>query len=264
MWLIGADGPQSAGTMDAKAVAPSTTAVLPDLGDSQTLAFTVEPPRRLGAADHPGRSPNCRWSSVRPASVAVGGLGDDVGDVVPTLPRPSLPHRAVALLGDAGQFAVHHVVVADRFERGPDLFDQAAQQRRARAPAAWLSEQVDARRRRDRRGRTSSTPPSTRAASAAASVHRAARRRAPSSPRPGSAWPAGPSRRPWRARRRRAPRSSGSSPTGGHPNRPCRRRASRRRGAASRPTASYSSTESKCGGGPALGQRAHSTLRQLA
>jgi anti-sigma-K factor RskA len=43
MWLIGDRGPQSAGTMDAKAVAPSTTAVLPDLGDSQTLAFTVEP-----------------------------------------------------------------------------------------------------------------------------------------------------------------------------------------------------------------------------
>jgi anti-sigma-K factor RskA len=44
MWLVGADGPQSAGTMDAEAVAPSTTAVLPDLGTSQTLAFTVEPP----------------------------------------------------------------------------------------------------------------------------------------------------------------------------------------------------------------------------
>lgn len=44
MWLIGADGPHSAGTMDAEAVAPSTTAVLPDLGSSQTLAFTVEPP----------------------------------------------------------------------------------------------------------------------------------------------------------------------------------------------------------------------------
>ena len=44
MWLVGAKGPQSAGTMDAKDVAPSTTAVLPDLGDSQTLAFTVEPP----------------------------------------------------------------------------------------------------------------------------------------------------------------------------------------------------------------------------
>jgi anti-sigma-K factor RskA len=43
MWLVGDEGPQSAGTMDAKAVAPSTTAVLPDLGDSQTLAFTVEP-----------------------------------------------------------------------------------------------------------------------------------------------------------------------------------------------------------------------------
>lgn len=43
MWLVGDKGPQSAGTMDAEAVAPSTTAVLPDLGDSQTLAFTVEP-----------------------------------------------------------------------------------------------------------------------------------------------------------------------------------------------------------------------------
>lgn len=44
MWLIGDDGPHSAGTMDADDVAPSTTAVLPDLGSSQTLAFTVEPP----------------------------------------------------------------------------------------------------------------------------------------------------------------------------------------------------------------------------
>ncbi|AFM19015.1 hypothetical protein Mycch_4302 [Mycolicibacterium chubuense NBB4] len=44
MWLVGADGPHSAGTMDAGAVAPSTTAVLPDLGSSRTLAFTVEPP----------------------------------------------------------------------------------------------------------------------------------------------------------------------------------------------------------------------------
>lgn len=44
MWLIGEDGPHSAGTMDQEAVAPSTTAVLPDLGGSQTLAFTVEPP----------------------------------------------------------------------------------------------------------------------------------------------------------------------------------------------------------------------------
>ena len=44
MWLVGDSGPQSAGTMDAKSVAPSTTAVLPDLGTSKTLAFTVEPP----------------------------------------------------------------------------------------------------------------------------------------------------------------------------------------------------------------------------
>jgi anti-sigma-K factor RskA len=43
MWLVGSTGPHSAGTMDAAAVAPSTTAVLPDLGDSRTLAFTVEP-----------------------------------------------------------------------------------------------------------------------------------------------------------------------------------------------------------------------------
>ena len=43
MWLIDDTGPHSAGTMDAAAVAPSTTAVLPDLGSSKTLAFTVEP-----------------------------------------------------------------------------------------------------------------------------------------------------------------------------------------------------------------------------
>ncbi|OBF27749.1 anti-sigma factor [Mycobacterium sp. ACS1612] len=44
MWLIDNKGPKSAGTMAAENVAPSTTAVLPDLGDSQMLAFTVEPP----------------------------------------------------------------------------------------------------------------------------------------------------------------------------------------------------------------------------
>jgi len=43
MWLVGAKGPESAGTMDAAAVAPSTTAVLPDLHGSTALAFTVEP-----------------------------------------------------------------------------------------------------------------------------------------------------------------------------------------------------------------------------
>jgi anti-sigma-K factor RskA len=43
MWLIGAKGPTSAGTMDTKAVAPSTTAVLPSLGNATALAFTVEP-----------------------------------------------------------------------------------------------------------------------------------------------------------------------------------------------------------------------------
>ncbi|TQR84251.1 anti-sigma factor [Mycobacterium hodleri] len=43
MWLVGAKGPESAGTMDATAVAPSTTAVLPDLHGSTALAFTVEP-----------------------------------------------------------------------------------------------------------------------------------------------------------------------------------------------------------------------------
>lgn len=43
MWLVNDKGVTSAGVMDAKAVAPSTTAVLPDLGDSTALAFTVEP-----------------------------------------------------------------------------------------------------------------------------------------------------------------------------------------------------------------------------
>jgi anti-sigma-K factor RskA len=43
MWLVDAKGAASAGTMDAGAVAPSTTAVLPDLHGSTALAFTVEP-----------------------------------------------------------------------------------------------------------------------------------------------------------------------------------------------------------------------------
>jgi anti-sigma-K factor RskA len=50
MWLIDDRGPRSAGTMNDAAVAPSTTAVLPDLGDSQALAFTVEPGT---GSDHP-------------------------------------------------------------------------------------------------------------------------------------------------------------------------------------------------------------------
>ena len=43
MWLVSPEGAKSAGTMDAKAVAPSTTAVLDNLGDSTKLRFTVEP-----------------------------------------------------------------------------------------------------------------------------------------------------------------------------------------------------------------------------
>jgi anti-sigma-K factor RskA len=43
MWLINNKGPTSAGTMNTAAVAPSTTAMLPNLGDSSMLAFTVEP-----------------------------------------------------------------------------------------------------------------------------------------------------------------------------------------------------------------------------
>ena len=43
MWLIGDQGPTSAGTMNTAAVAPSTTATLTNLGSSTALAFTVEP-----------------------------------------------------------------------------------------------------------------------------------------------------------------------------------------------------------------------------
>jgi anti-sigma-K factor RskA len=43
MWLVGNGGSRSAGTMNAESVSPSTTAVVPDLGDSTELAFTVEP-----------------------------------------------------------------------------------------------------------------------------------------------------------------------------------------------------------------------------
>src|SRR3984957_8550805 len=43
MWLIGANGPVSAGTMGPAAVTPTTTATLANLGSSTALAFTVEP-----------------------------------------------------------------------------------------------------------------------------------------------------------------------------------------------------------------------------
>ena len=43
MWLVSPAGASLAGTMDAEAVAPSTTAVLENLGQSTKLAFTVEP-----------------------------------------------------------------------------------------------------------------------------------------------------------------------------------------------------------------------------
>ncbi|SPM33087.1 Anti-sigma-K factor RskA [Mycobacterium rhizamassiliense] len=43
MWLIGANGPASAGTMGPAAVTPSTTATLANIGSSKALAFTVEP-----------------------------------------------------------------------------------------------------------------------------------------------------------------------------------------------------------------------------
>lgn len=54
MWLINDSGPHSAGTMDAQAVAPSTTAVLPALDGSTRLAFTVEPP---GGSQQPSSEP---------------------------------------------------------------------------------------------------------------------------------------------------------------------------------------------------------------
>jgi anti-sigma-K factor RskA len=43
MWLLNDRAPTSAGTIGPTAVTPSTTAVLPDLGKSTALAFTIEP-----------------------------------------------------------------------------------------------------------------------------------------------------------------------------------------------------------------------------
>ena len=43
MWLIGDNGPTSAGTMNTAAVAPSTTDLLTNLRNSSALAFTIEP-----------------------------------------------------------------------------------------------------------------------------------------------------------------------------------------------------------------------------
>ncbi|MGV9797811.1 anti-sigma factor [Mycobacterium sp. NPDC003449] len=43
MWLLDNGRPRSAGTLDAAAVAPSTTDIVHDLGVANTLALTVEP-----------------------------------------------------------------------------------------------------------------------------------------------------------------------------------------------------------------------------
>jgi anti-sigma-K factor RskA len=43
MWLVGDKGPQSAGTMNAAAITPSTTHTFTSLANSNMLAFTVEP-----------------------------------------------------------------------------------------------------------------------------------------------------------------------------------------------------------------------------
>lgn len=43
MWLVGDKGPQSAGTMNAAAITPSTTHTFTTLQNSSVLAFTVEP-----------------------------------------------------------------------------------------------------------------------------------------------------------------------------------------------------------------------------
>jgi anti-sigma-K factor RskA len=43
MWLLSDKAPTSAGTMNTAAVAPSTTDLLTNLGNSSALAFTVEP-----------------------------------------------------------------------------------------------------------------------------------------------------------------------------------------------------------------------------
>lgn len=43
MWLVGANGPQSAGTMNTAAITPSTTRTFTSLDNASVLAFTVEP-----------------------------------------------------------------------------------------------------------------------------------------------------------------------------------------------------------------------------
>lgn len=50
MWLIEDQKPRSAGIIGPQAVHPSTTAIIPDLGQASVLAFTVEP---TGGSEQP-------------------------------------------------------------------------------------------------------------------------------------------------------------------------------------------------------------------
>ena len=54
MWLMGDNGAKLAGTMDAKAVAPSTTAVIREIGKSNALRVLGGAVTRLHAAELSG------------------------------------------------------------------------------------------------------------------------------------------------------------------------------------------------------------------
>jgi hypothetical protein len=54
-------------------------------------------------------------------------LRDHVGDLAPALPRPSLPHCPVALLGDPVELVTHQLVVTHRLKGRPHAVDEAVQ-----------------------------------------------------------------------------------------------------------------------------------------
>jgi len=104
---------------------------LPNLCDSQTLAFTSNPP--VGSRSH---QPALRQAPLGLRQVVLGNLGVTFSTSLPSAARPGVSHRAVPCSA-SGQFGVRPwpCVIADRFrERAERCRRGAPTVRRARAP----------------------------------------------------------------------------------------------------------------------------------
>ena len=151
---------------------------------ASVVAECVARHHRRGRADRAVPPAHGVMSSVAQVSAQCGrgGFGDDVDHLATFPPCPALPHRPVALRGDAVEFAATHVDI-HRAPPAPGApVAPARPAARARAPPRGRRPSPVCFRT-TRHVRPSSTPPAARPVASRRRRLRGARR-APSSPRP--------------------------------------------------------------------------------